>query len=218
MNLTYQFPGVGKTLLATVILSTLITGCNKRSEVDPSVASTTEATTVDTAPNPTIASSGSTASGSTASGMTLNDSQIEGILMAANTAEINAARVAENRSANATIKNYASKMITHHEGVNKDVAALSKKLNISPEQSEIPKTLKADADKEASNLTAATGTTFDKLYIDGQVSDHEKVLQTIDETLIPNAKGADLTQLLKNVRPTVSEHLVQAKTIQASLK
>lgn len=164
--------------------------------------------------------SGAAATGSSASGAgaALTDSQIEGILMTANNAEIDAGKLAESKSKNAKVKDFARTMVKQHTDVNQQVAALSKKMQMSPGESDMTAALKEDAGKAAAALKAADGTAFDKAYIDSQVADHEKVLQTIDTNLMPNAKSPELAQLLKKVRPAVSTHLDHAKTLQASMK
>ena len=44
------------------------------------------------------------------------------------------------------------------------------------------------------------------------------MIDAIDNTLIPNAKNAELKALIIKVRPATVGHLEHAKTIQASLK
>ena len=63
-----------------------------------------------------------------------------------------------------------------------------------------------------------SGTEFDKAYVDGQVTDHEKVLQSVDTMLLPNAKDPGLKQLIEKARPSVKMHLEHAKILQASME
>ncbi|GAC1421548.1 MAG: DUF4142 domain-containing protein [Burkholderiaceae bacterium] len=165
-------------------------------------------------------SSGAGTAGSTTAGAgaTPSDPQIAGIVMAADTGEIDAGKMAESKSKNAKVKDFAKNMIKEHTDVNQQVAALAKKTSMSPAESETSKMLKDDAAKNAATLKAANGTEFDKAYIDSQVRDHEKVLQSIDMILLPAAKDADLKALLQKVRPSVATHLEHAKTLQASMK
>lgn len=165
-------------------------------------------------------SSGTAATGSGASGaaMALSDSQIQGILMTANTAEVDAGKLAQLKSQNTKVKEFAGSMVKEHTTVNQQVAALAKKNQTSPAESDVTKSLKDDATKASASMKAMSGTGFDKAYIDAQVADHEKVLQTIDTMLLPNAKDPGLKQLIEKVRPSVSMHLDHAKTLQASLK
>lgn len=165
-------------------------------------------------------SSGAAAAGSGASGtaMVLSDSQIQGILMTANTAEIDAGKMAQSKSQNAKVKEFAGSMVKEHTTVNQQVAALAKKNRTSPAESDVTNGLKVDAMKASASLKAMSGASFDKAYVDGQVADHEKVLQTIDTMLLPNVKDPGLKQLIDSVRPSVSLHLDHVRTLQASMK
>ena len=78
--------------------------------------------------------------------------------------------------------------------------------------------MKEDAAKESASLKATIGTGFDQAYVNGQVADREKVLQSIDTMLLPNAKDSALIQLIEKVRPSVKMRLDHAKTLQASMK
>lgn len=150
--------------------------------------------------------------------ITLTDAQIEGILMAANTGEINAAKMAHSKSKNAKVKAFAQTMMKEHGDNNRHVAALSKQKKMPSAESDTSKMLKDNAEKEGTTLKALSGVEFDKAYIDAQVSDHETVLQTIDSSLIPNAKHAELKALLQKTRTAVAGHLERAKALQTAMK
>ena len=109
-------------------------------------------------------------------------------------------------------------MIKEHTHVSQEVAALSKKLKMSPGDSDMTKTLKEDATKNSATQKSVNGGDFEKAYVALQVADHEKVLTTIDNILLPNAKDADVRQLTAKVHPAVSAHLDHAKSMQAAMK
>jgi putative membrane protein len=142
-----------------------------------------------------------------------NDAQIAGIVVAANTVDINAGKLAESQSNNKDVKAFAKQMITDHTGVNKQATALVKKLNVTPEESDTSKSL-----KENGAATVSKGKDFDKAYIDNEVTYHQTVIDALDKTLIPNAKNPELKDTLVKVRPAFVAHLDHAKHIQASLK
>lgn len=58
-----------------------------------------------------------------------NDAQIAGIVVAANTVDINAGKLAEKMSKNKEVKAFAKQMVTDHAGVNKQAAALGRVIN-----------------------------------------------------------------------------------------
>ncbi len=146
------------------------------------------------------------------------DAQIAAIVVAANNGDINAGKVAKSKGKSKEVKDFAQQMITDHTGVNKKAAALVNKLKIAPEESADSKSLKEDSAASLKKLSALKGDEFDKAYIDNEVMLHQKVLDSLDNTLIPNAKNAELKNLLTTVRPVINDHLQHAKKIQASMK
>jgi putative membrane protein len=116
------------------------------------------------------------------------------------------------------VKDFAQRMITDHTGVNKQATALVKKLKVTPEESDTSKSLKDGGATNIASLKKMKGDAFDKAYIDHEVTYHQAVLDTIDKTLLPNAKNAELKDLIEKVRPAIDAHLQHAKQIQASLK
>ena len=147
-----------------------------------------------------------------------NDAQIAGIVVAANTVDINAGKLAKSKSHNKEVKAFAQRMITDHTGVNKSASALVKKLNVKPEESATSKSLNDDGAANLKNLKGLKGAEFDKAYVDNEVTYHQAVLDAIDKTLLPNAKNAELKDLLTKVRPTIDDHLQHATKIQTSMK
>jgi putative membrane protein len=147
-----------------------------------------------------------------------NDAQIAGIVVAANTVDINAGKLAEKMSRNKEVKSFAKLMVTDHTGVNKQATALVKKLNVTPEDSDTSKSLKDGGDANIAKLKGLKGKEFDKAYVDNEVTYHQAVIDALDKTLIPNAKNAELKNTLVKVRPAFVAHLDHAKHIQGMLK
>lgn len=147
-----------------------------------------------------------------------NDAQIAGIVVAANSVDIDAGKLANARSKNKEVKAFASLMVTDHTGVNKQASALVKKLNVTPEESDTSKSLKKGGADTIAKLKGLKGKEFDKAYVDNEVTYHQTVLDALDKTLIPSAKNEELKALLVKVRPAFVAHLDHAKQIQSSLK
>lgn len=147
-----------------------------------------------------------------------NDAQIAGIVVAANTVDINAGKLAKSMSHNKDVKQFAQLMVTDHTGVNKQATALVKKLKVTPADSDTSKSLKDGGAANISKLKGLKGAAFDKAYVDNEVTYHQAVLDAIEKTLIPNAKNAELKDLLEKVRPAFDAHLQHAKQIQSTMK
>lgn len=147
-----------------------------------------------------------------------NDAQIAGIVVAANTVDINAGKLAETKAQHQDVKAFAKQMVTDHTGVNKQATALVTKLKVTPEESDTSKSLKDGGAENVTKLKGLTGAEFDKAYVDNEVTYHQAVLDAIDKTLIPSAKNSELKALLEKVRPAIDAHLQHAKHIQTAMK
>jgi len=153
---------------------------------------------------------------SPASGPT--DPQIAMIVVTADNVDIAGGKLAAKKSSNPKVKEFAELMVRDHTSVNNQATQLAKKLNVTPEESPTSKSLKADGAATLSKLRGLSGADFDKAYIDNEVTYHETVIKAVDDTLIPNAKNAELKALLESGKPIFESHLNHAKELQTSLK
>lgn len=145
------------------------------------------------------------------------DAQIAKIVLTADNVDIEVGKLAEGKASSAKVKEFAQKMVSDHNSLNKEATELAKKVSITPEESSTSRSLKSDGDKSLAKLKKLSGAAFDKAYIDNEIAFHESVLKTMDETLTPNAKTAELKSLLETARPIFVSHLEHAKEAKASL-
>jgi putative membrane protein len=148
---------------------------------------------------------------------TLTDAQIAAITNAANTGEIEAAKLAQKKGKSPRVKKFAAMMIAHHTDAKQQQAKLMTKLKVKPE--ETPKSeAMTNEDKETLKALQGLGAgEFDSVYIAGQVDAHKKVLDTIDTQLIPNIKDPEFKAALVEFRPKVEMHLNEAKAINQEI-
>jgi putative membrane protein len=147
----------------------------------------------------------------------LSEGQIAMVADLANGSEVEQGKLAQNKARSASVKKFAGMMVKHHTEAKQEQAKVFKKLNLTPTQSQQATALKADADKTLGALRAADAGSFDGAYMDAQVSEHQKVLETIDQQLLPAATSPDLVDGLKKMRATVVSHLDEAKTVQGQI-
>jgi len=145
------------------------------------------------------------------------DNEIFKMIELANAAEVDQAKVAQTKAKNPKVKNFAAKMIAHHGKAKEKGNKLSAKLGVQPAESAMSNQLRTDADAMLSSLKSEPAADFDRVYMNGQVEEHRKVLSTLDEKLIVNARDPELKALLQEMRTTVASHLEEAEKIQASL-
>lgn len=147
----------------------------------------------------------------------VTDPQIAAIVVAANTVDIKAGELAQSKTTNPKIKQFADTMVRDHTAVNKAAVELVTKLGVTPEENETSRSLTSSGEQTRERLGGLTGKEFDIAYIDNEVTYHATVIKALDDTLIPNAKNAELKALLIKVRPSFVTHLHHAEQLKASL-
>ena len=145
------------------------------------------------------------------------DAQIAAIVVTANQVDIDAGKLAKEKSKTKEVQEFAERMIVDHGGVNQAATDLVKKLGVKPEKSPTSESLQKGGDDNLAALKKLSGAAFDKAYIDHEVAYHQAVLDAVDKTLIPSASNAELKALLVKVRPAFVAHLEHAKQLQGSL-
>jgi len=145
------------------------------------------------------------------------DPQIAAIVVTANQVDIDAGKLAKDKSKSKTVRDFAQLMITDHSGVNKSATDLVTRLKVKPEPNATSESLKKGGDDNLANLKTLQGAAFDKAYVDHEVAYHQAVIDALDKTLIPNAKNEELKALLVKVRPAFVAHLDHAKHLQSEL-
>ena len=165
-----------------------------------------------------VSLAGVTTAQTTSSAPAPTDPQIAMIAVTADSVDIDAGKLAAEKSTNPKVKEFAQMMVRDHTSVSKKATALVKKLNVTPEESDTSRSLKSDGDKNLEKLRGLSGAEFDKAYIDNEVAYHESVINAVTNTLIPNTKNPELKKLLEGAGPIFNSHLTHAKEVQSSLK
>jgi len=147
----------------------------------------------------------------------LSQSQIAMITELANSAEIEQGKLAQTKAKSASVRKFAQMMVKHHSEAKTEQTKLYRDLGLTGTQSQAATSLKEGADRTTSSLRGSTGTSFDVAYMDSQVQEHQELLDTIDQQLLPAASDERLVAGLKQMRATVKSHLTEAQTVQADL-
>jgi putative membrane protein len=146
----------------------------------------------------------------------INDAQIAAIVVTANQVDIDAGKLAAERSTNEKVKAFAQLMVTDHTGVNKAATDLVTRLKVTPQPSPTSDALSSGGEKNLAHLKTLKGAAFDRAYISHEYAYHQQVIDALDKTLIPGAANAELKALLVKVRPAFVAHRDHAKSLQDS--
>jgi putative membrane protein len=128
--------------------------------------------------------------------------------------EIEAAKLAQQRSKNADVKAFADLMIKDHTKSSNDLKAAiqASGQNLAP-----PAALPQDKQDALNDLKNATDVDFDRKYMEGQVDAHQSALNVLQRY----AQDGDVAQLktfAASVAPVVQQHYDRAKSIRDALK
>jgi putative membrane protein len=147
----------------------------------------------------------------------LTDAQIVKITDGVNAGEVEQAKLAKQRAKNPAVKKFASQMVTQHTTAKQQGATLAKQTKLTPQESAVSTELASKGAKTLEELKAADAASFDRVYMDSQVEQHQEVLGQLDTHLIPEATDPRLKAELQKTRTMVEAHLNSAKQIQDAL-
>ncbi|ARP92208.1 DUF305 domain-containing protein [Bordetella genomosp. 9] len=124
-------------------------------------------------------------------------------------AEVEGSKLAQSKSTNADIKQFAQQMIDDHTKANEELTALAKQKGYdAPTQPSIMQRTELKA------LSAVSGTTFDKMYASRiGVSAHEDTVKLFQKAST-DAKDPDIKAFASKTLPTLQHHLEMAKALQ----
>jgi putative membrane protein len=190
---------------------------------DDNTRANNSAATGSAASNPTAASNssahtqtnaaGSASASASASGTALavteklSDAQIAAITDGVNSSEIKEGELAKVKSKQDAVRSFANMMIEHHGEAKRKQADLK----LATAQSTLSRQLEDQGKATLEQLRSKNGTEFDRAYLQAQIDGHQKVLDTINRDLIPQAEDDKLEAYLKELKPKVESHLEHAK-------
>lgn len=147
----------------------------------------------------------------------VTDPEIAAIVVAADRVDIENGELAQSKTSNPQVREFAERMITDHTAVNQQATALVTRLGVTPQDNPTSQQLVQGGNETRERLRGMSGVEFDRAYIGNEVAYHQTVLDALDNTLIPSAQNAELRTLLEQTRPAFVAHLEHAQRVQAAL-
>jgi putative membrane protein len=145
------------------------------------------------------------------------DPHIAHIAYTADQLDIEAGKLALEKSKNQDVRAFAQRMVGDHTAVNDQALALLKKLNVTPGDNPTSQSLTQAQDAERKKLAGLDGAAFDKAYVDNEVAYHKTVNEALSKTLIPDAQNAELKSLLEKGLKLFESHQQHAETLAKQL-
>lgn len=148
----------------------------------------------------------------------LTDPQIAHIAYTAGALDVEAARLAQQKSKNPDVLAFADVMLRDHKAVNEQALELVEKLGVTPEDNDTSRALTADARAKRAELEALDGAAFDKAYLESELAYHRAVNEALETTLIPSASNGELKAFLTTGLQLFRSHQAHAEKAAEALR
>jgi putative membrane protein len=124
-------------------------------------------------------------------------------------AEVQTGQLAEEKSNNAAVKEFAAMMVKDHSAANEKLKAVAASKDIS-----LPTSPSMGQMATKAKLEVLTGETFDKSYIKGMIMDHKETIAEF-KTEATSGRDADAKAFAAATLPTLRAHLKSIQSIAA---
>ncbi|MGH7651007.1 MAG: DUF4142 domain-containing protein [Gemmatimonadaceae bacterium] len=147
----------------------------------------------------------------------LDDPTIVAIFDAANTYDIETGSLAAKRGHSDAVRDFAAMLVRDHSNVRKQGRDLAKSLDVTPTPpANFP--LTAAHATAMRSLRAASGTEFDRLFLQHEIDFHNAVIDAMTKTLLPAIQNAQVKDLVTKVAPAFVAHRDRAQNLLDNLK
>jgi putative membrane protein len=138
--------------------------------------------------------------------MSVSDTEFAAMAAQGSTAEIQMAQLAEQKSTSKDVQKFARQMIKDHTKANNNLMKVASK-----KQMTLPTTPNADQMQMMSQLQAASGAEFDRLYIQLAGVQAHQMMQGLYQSEISNGTDDEIKSFARKTLPTVQKHLRMAQ-------
>ncbi len=121
--------------------------------------------------------------------------------------EVDLGKLAEQKSTNPKMKEFAERMVKDHSAANEKLQSLAASKNIS-----LPSSASATQLATKAKLEVLTGQTFDDSYIKSQLKAHTQTVSLLQKE-IASGQDADAKGFAKSLLPTVRSHLKEIRAV-----
>lgn len=141
--------------------------------------------------------------------VSLNSDEAKFMVKAANggMTEVRLGEIAQQKSKNQRVKNFADMMVRDHTQANNKLKSLANAENIT-----LPDSLSNDSQDKVAKLEKKNGKDFDKAYMNMMVDDHKSTVDDFQDEM-RDVKNPDLKQFISTTLPTLQMHLDSAQAI-----
>lgn len=130
---------------------------------------------------------------------------------AANMTEIQLSQAALNQSQNASVKQFAQRMIDDHTAAENQLSTLA-----TSKGAAAPTKLDEMHMKMVSDLQASSGKAFDTMYVDDQIAAHKEAIKNVQHEA-DEGSDMDSKNMAMTLLPQLKEHLQMAEQLKSNM-
>ncbi len=149
------------------------------------------------------------------SGEVLSDGQIYQYLHESNLGEVAEAKIAETMAQNPSVKSLATMFDQMHSMADTQLMAAASADGIEAVDSDLSTALENGAITDEQEYQSLNGAAFDPIYVQNQLNTHQKVLDTINDVLLPQVRDAGLKTQAQAAQTMVAMHLQELQALEA---
>jgi putative membrane protein len=166
-----------------------------------------------TAPSSTASSTAPKPATAAASTKPLDDAQIAALTDEAHSAEIEQGKLAQSMAHDARVKAFARMMVENHAEAQRE----EQKLKLAKMDKTSAEQASKDDQSALQSLKQKSGSAFDRAYVQLQIDEHQKALDSIKKVWLPDAHDSTLKSYLQKLEPKVEAHLKRAQALEKEL-
>lgn len=149
----------------------------------------------------------------------LSDGRIVALVTDVNNIEIHQAQLALRRSRNPRVRAYSQRIIRADIAQNNTLLRVASAQGIQPMEARMAMRVRMQnaEQRQMRQLAALSGPAFDRAYLDAQIDGHRRIINAMDQRLLPNTSNPQLRVALQRERPRQVAQLQQAQQIRTTL-
>jgi putative membrane protein len=128
-----------------------------------------------------------------------------------NLAEIESAKIIEQKATNPAVKDFASRMVTDHTQASQELKALAKSTGVN-----LPTEPTAAEKNQKDEWQKVSGAKLDDAYLRDQLEDHKQAI-SVFENEIEHGKDEAVKQYAEKTLPTLQDHIRIAEDIAGKM-
>ena len=147
----------------------------------------------------------------------LNDGEVAAVRNAMHDGQIDQGRLAEQKAVNLRVRDFAATLASKHAVAKQRQAEILDRLAMKPVESPSSESVRAEDRETLESLKSVSGATFDEAFLDAEVAQQHRMLDSIGNYLIPNTQNPDLKADLVRIVPQFVVHVREVMEIRRDL-